>query len=147
MKNRKSSVLCFVFMAAVVFLASSSMASDVKPSGTVSIESKTVALGVGIQWGNGVLKFNDKEYPFKVNGLSVIDIGISSVSATGVVYDLKKMEDFAGIFSAAEASIVLGGGVGAATMKNQNGVYMQLKSTKAGIQLKLAPEGLKVEMK
>ena len=147
MKNRKSSILCFVLMAAVVFFTSSTMASDLKPSGTVSIDSKTVALGIGIQWGNGVLKFNDKEYPFKVNGLSVIDIGISDISASGVVYELKKIEDFAGTFTAVEASIALGGGVGAATMKNQNGVHMQLQSTKSGIQLKLAPEGLKVKMK
>jgi hypothetical protein len=32
-------------------------------------------------------------------------------------------------------------------MKNQNGVVMQLTSTKAGIKLKLAAEGMKIEMK
>ena len=147
MKNRKSNFLCFVLMVTFALFTSSAMASDAKPSGTVSIDSKTVALGIGFQWGSGVLKFNGKEYAFKVNGLSVIDIGISGISATGDVYHLEKVEDFAGTYSAVEASIVVGGGVGAASMKNQNGVVMKLTSTKQGVQLKLAPEGIKVQMK
>lgn len=141
--------MCFVAMAAVVLFATSTLATEDKdkPSATVTIESKTVALGVGVQWGNGVLKFQGKEYQFKVNGLSVIDVGISQISATGEVFNLEKVEDFAGTFKAVEASLTVGGGAGAAIMKNQNGVQMKLLSTKAGLQLKLAPEGLKVEMK
>ncbi len=147
MKNRKRNFLCFLLMVTLVLFTSFAMASDAKPSGTVSIESKTVALVVGIQWGDGVLKFNDKEYDFKVNGLSVIDVGISHISATGEVFHLEKVGDFAGTYTAAEASIVVGGGVGAVAMKNQNGVVMKLTSTKKGVQLKLAPEGIKVKMK
>lgn len=146
MKNPKRNFLCFLLMVTFVMFTSFAVASDAKPSGTVSIESKTVALVVGIQWGDGVLKFNGKEYAFKVNGLSVIDIGISHISATGEVYHLEKVEDFAGTYTAAEASIVVGGGVGAVAMKNQNGIVMKLTSTKKGAQLKLAPEGIKVKM-
>jgi hypothetical protein len=49
--------------------------------------------------------------------------------------------------SAAGAGIAVGAGVGASTMENQYGVVMTLTSTKAGVKLKLAPEGLKVQMK
>jgi len=122
-------------------------AEDAKPSGTVSIETKAVALGVGFSWGDGVLTFQGQEYKFKIKGLSVIDIGISSISAQGEVYHLSKIEDFPGTFAAAEAGVAVGGGAGAQTMKNQNGVVMKLTSKRAGLQLKLAPEGLKVEMK
>ena len=122
-------------------------AGEEKPSGTVSIETKAVAVGVGFSWGEGVLTFQGKEYPFKIKGLSVIDLGISSVSAQGDVYHLKNIADFTGTFSAAEAGIAVGGGAGAQVMKNQKGVVMQLTSRKVGVQLKLAPEGLKVEMK
>ena len=126
---------------------SSAMATDAKPSGTVSIESKSVALGVGVQWGNGVLKYQGQEYNFKVNGLSVVDIGISQISAVGDVFYLETIENFAGTFTSAEAGIAVGGGVGAVAMKNQNGVVIKLKSTKAGVQIKLAPEGIKIQMK
>ena len=147
MKKSKNSFLCFVVMATVVLFASTGMASDAKPSGTVSIQTKAVALGIGVQWGSGVLKFQGKEYVFKVNGLSVVDIGISQVSAVGDVFSLNKIEDFAGTFTAADAGIAVGGGVGAVAMKNQNGVVMKLTSTQKGVKLKLAAEGIKIQMK
>ncbi|MEA3469653.1 MAG: DUF1134 domain-containing protein, partial [Thermodesulfobacteriota bacterium] len=141
----------FMAMAIVLVFTSSAMASDTTPSttpsGTVTIESKSVALGVGVQWGEGVLTYEGKEYHFKVNGLSVVDIGITSISATGEVYHLNKIEDFTGTFMSAEAGIALGGGAGAVGMKNQNDVIMRLTSKKAGVKLKLAPEGIKVQMK
>ncbi len=145
----KSSKLLIVFMAVALLsvIGTAAGAEDTIPSGTVSIETKAVAVGVGFSWGEGVLNFQGKEYPFKIKGLSVVDLGISSISAQGEVYHLAKMSDFAGTFSAAEAGIAVGGGTGAQIMKNQNGVVMKLTSKKAGVQLKLAPEGLKVEMK
>ena len=122
-------------------------AEDAKPSGTVTIDTKAVAVGIGFSWGEGVLNFEGKDHPFKIKGLSVLDVGVSSISAQGEVYHLKNISDFAGTFSAVEAGIAVGGGAGAQVMKNQNGVVMELTSRKAGVQLKLAPEGLKVELK
>ena len=146
----KNYLKCSVIgLAALVFcvMGTISQAEEAAPSGTVTIETKAVALGVGFSWGDGVLTFQGKEYPFKIKGLSVVDVGVSSVSAQGNVYHLSKVEDFAGIFSAVEAGAAIGGGAGAQAMKNQNGVVMEVTSRKAGLQLKLAPEGLKVEMK
>ena len=137
-------ILMIVLLSVV---GSAAVAEDAKPVGTVSIETKAVAVAVGFSWGEGVLKFGGKEYPFKIKGLSVLDIGIFTISAEGDVYHLKNVSDFPGTFSAAEAGIAVGGGSGASIMKNQNGVVLKLKSKKAGVQLKLAAEGLKVEMK
>jgi hypothetical protein len=146
--NRFKRMLVVSLMVALPFvLVSTILADDAKSVGTVSIESKAVAVGVGWSWGEGTLTFEGKDYPFKIKGLSVIDVGISSISAQGDVYSLTKVEDFEGTYSAAEAGIAIGGGAGAQTMKNQNGVIIKLTSKKAGLQLKLAPEGLKVEMK
>ena len=146
--NRFEKLLVVSLMVALpLVFVSAILADDAKSVGTVSIESKAVAIGVGWSWGDGTLTFEGKDYPFKIKGLSVIDVGISSISAQGDVYSLTKVEDFEGTFSAAEAGIAIGGGVGAQTMKNQNGVLIRLTSKKAGVQLKLAPEGLKVEMK
>jgi hypothetical protein len=144
--EKKKCVLSFVLIAAMLF-ASAALASGEKPSGTVSIELKSVAVGIGGEWGHGVLTFQGKEYKFKMNGFSVIDVGVSTISATGHVYHLKNVSDFAGTYSAAEAGIAVGAGAGASTMKNQNGVVMSLKSTKTGIKFKLAAEGVKIEMK
>lgn len=117
-------------------------------SGTVTLDSKSVAIGIGVSWGHGTLTMYDgTTYKFKVNGLSVVDLGISRISATGEVYNLVQAKDLNGTFIAGEAGIttLLGGG-SVSAMQNSNGVVMQLKSSQKGMRLTLAPEGLNVEL-
>jgi hypothetical protein len=105
-----------------------------------------VALGIGYSWGKGVLTYAGKEYPFKVSGLSVVDVGITKATSMGKVYNLKKLEDFNGNYTAGSAEGTLAGGAGALTMKNQNGVVIDLVSTTQGVNLKLALEGVKITL-
>ena len=72
---------------------------------------------VGVSWGDGVLTYHGKKYPFEIQGLSVVDLGISKVSATGTVKNLKKLEDFAGTYVAAQAGAAVAGGAGTAVLK------------------------------
>lgn len=122
-------------------------AADDKPSGTVTIESKSVALGIGVSWGDGKLHYKGKTYAFTVKGLSVIDLGVSKVSARGKVYHLHKAEDFAGNWAAAQAGAAVGGGMSVVALKNQNDVVMELSSTQTGVKLTLAGEGLEIKLK
>jgi hypothetical protein len=147
MEKWNGKLIGLIVLITCALFAATAVAKDVQPSATVSIESTSVAIGIGVQWGEGVLTFQGKQYKFKVDGLSVIDVGVTKINATGNIYHLKNAADFAGTFTAASADIALGGGAGATTMKNQNGVVMNLKSTQTGIKFKLAPEGVKVKMK
>jgi len=113
----------------------------------VTLESKSVAVGVGVSWGDGVLEYKGKKYPFTVEGLSVVDLGVAKVSARGDVKNLKKVEDFAGTYTAAGAGAAVGGGAGAAALKNQNGVDMNLVATQQGVKLTLAAAGVTVKLK
>ena len=90
----------------------------------------------------GVLKYQGKEYPFKVKGLSVIDIGITKASASGKIYGLKQLEDFNGTYSGGAAQGTVGGGIGATRLKNQNGVVLELVSRTKGVNFKLSGEGV-----
>src|SRR5678815_912170 len=54
-------------------------------NGTITISSQSVAVGVGVTWGDGVLTYHGKKYPVSVNGLSVVDLGVSKISASGKV--------------------------------------------------------------
>jgi len=57
------------------------------PSGTVTLESTSIALGVGVQWGGGKLTLNDgSTHEFNAMGLSVVDLGASKIEATGDVF-------------------------------------------------------------
>jgi hypothetical protein len=133
-------------MVGVVLVAVTAAAQDT-PSGQVVIESKSIALGIGVSWGDGKLTYQGREHPFSVNGLSVVDVGISRVTATGNVYKLKDVADFSGNYTAAAAGATVGGGKGVVAMQNQNGVVMELTSTSTGVQFTLAPTGVEIKMK
>jgi hypothetical protein len=130
-----------------VAVFSTAMAADPVPSGTVTLASKAVAAGIGVSWGDGVLTFGGKTYPFSVEGLSVADLGISSVTTSGDVFNLKKVEDFSGNFVAGEAGIAIAGGPTDQILKNQNGVVLRLKGTQQGARLTLAAQGVKLTIK
>ena len=134
-------------LAAALLCGGGPAAADDKPSGTVTIESKSVALGVGVSWGDGKLRYNGKTYSFSIKGLSILDLGVSKVSARGKVFHLSKVDDFSGTYTAAQAGAAVGGGASAMALKNQNGVVMEVTSTQAGVKLTLAGEGLEVKIK
>ena len=117
------------------------------PSGKVSIDSTSIAAGIGVSWGDGKLTFNGKTMPFSVEGLSLVDWGISKASAVGDVYNLTDVSKFAGNYVAAEAGFALAGGMGGIVLRNQNGVVIHMRSVSQGAKLQLGPSGLKLTMK
>jgi PAS domain S-box-containing protein len=58
-------------------------ADEPKPSGAIEIASTSVAVGVGVVRGDGTLHYQNANYMFSVHGLSVADVGISSITTTG----------------------------------------------------------------
>ena len=74
-------------------------AQEKQPDATLTLTEGQVAAGIGWSWGKGVLTYKGKEYPFKVKGLSVVDIGITKASASGKVFRLEKLENFNGTYS------------------------------------------------
>lgn len=140
-------MISFVTLGSLLLLVSLALAQDPKPSGTLTLASKSVALGIGVSWGGGVLTYQGKEYPFSIEGLSVADVGISEVDATGTVYNLMKLEDFNGNYAAVSAGAVVGGGMGATSMRNQNGVVINITGTGQGVKFKLGVDGVKFALK
>ena len=144
MKNLTVSVLVLVIALSLFGLV---FAQEEKPDATLTLSKGQVAVGIGWSWGDGVLTFKGKNYPFKVGGLSVVDVGITKANAVGKVYHLKKLSDFNGTYTGAAAEGTIGGGAGISTMKNQNGVVIELQSTTQGVNFKLAGEGVKFTLK
>jgi hypothetical protein len=117
-----------------------------KPDATVRLSEGTVAAGIGWSWGKGTLTYKGKAHPFKIEGLSVGDVGITKAEATGNVFNLKKVEDFSGIYRAAGVGGAVVKGVGATALQNDKGVVIELKSVTKGAELKIAMEGLKLAL-
>ena len=122
-------------------------AADNPPSATIAVQAKTVALGVGYSWGDGKIKFKNKEYRFSVDGISLVNIAYTRVNATGNVYDLHNLSDFAGNYVASQAAFAVAGGKGDLTMRNGKGVTIHLQSAQAGVGMSLGASGITIKLK
>ena len=140
-------MISVVMIGSLLVLASWVLAQEKKPSGTLKLSEGSVAVGIGFSWGSGVLTYEGKEYPFSIQGLSVVDVGISRADATGVVYNLTRLADFTGNYTAVSAGAAVGGGAGATTMRNQNGVVIDLTGTTQGVKFNLSVDGVKFTLK
>lgn len=117
------------------------------PSGLVTLTLKSVALGVGASWGEGTLTHQGRNYPFSISGLSLADVGISTYTGAGKVYDLKSPADLSGNYAAGQATFAIAGGDSALSMKNANGVTIVIlknQGKESGTQLSVGPAGMKI---
>ena len=143
----KRILLSLAIVVLLLAAVSNGNAAPPYPAGTVSIDLTSIAAGIGTSWGSGILRYQGNTYRFSVTGLTVGDVGISTVSAVGNVYYLKKPSDLAGNYAAVGAGIAVAGGVGGVSMQNQKGVQIQLYSVVQGLQLTIGPQGFNIEMR
>jgi hypothetical protein len=131
----------------LALLTGSALAQAAKTAdATVKLSEGSVAAGIGWSWGRGVLTYKGKTYPFKIEGLTVGEVGVTKAEATGNVFGLKKLEDFSGIYRAAGAGATAVKGGEATALQNEKSVVIELKSTTKGASLKFALEGLKLAL-
>jgi hypothetical protein len=120
-------------IASLLLMLNLISAEEKQPDATLMWYTASIPDGVGYGWGTGVLTFQGKEYPFRIEEISVGDMGISRAEATGNVYNLTKIEDFSGNYAAARA-----------TMWNQHGVVIDLTGIDQEVKRKFAVEAVKI---
>lgn len=114
------------------------------PSGTVTIAENFLG-GAGA--GNGTLHFRGQDYPFRLAGTVVGPGGAARIEASGNVYGLDRIEDFAGIYTQGTGQR----GIESSTrsdlwLQNSSGVIMHLRGTQMGATLSLGRDELLIEM-
>ena len=134
-----------IVVVALILAAGTAWAAE-ETTGKVTIETMSVAAGLGVAWGDGVLEFRGEKYPFTVTGFSLGEVGVSKLIARGMVFNLKNVEDFSGLFMAALAGGALGGGASAGATHNQNNVSMVWTGTNQGLSFTLAHAGVNVQL-
>jgi hypothetical protein len=117
------------------------------PDATLKFEGKSVAAGVGFSWGKGTLTYKGKDYPVSVSGLTVGAVGVTSVTASGNVWHLSKLEDFDGNYTGTGVGATVGGGSSVIALRNSNGVGIELISTTKGASLAVATGGVTLKIK
>ncbi|MDB5494019.1 MAG: hypothetical protein JWP86_1356 [Phenylobacterium sp.] len=132
-------------IAAALLAASPALAQTAPPDATIDLSGRSVAVAVGYTWTHGTLRYHGKAYPLNVSGISVFDMGSSKFSAHAAVYNLHLVHDINGVYQALDVGAAGGGGGG--RLENDRGVQIRMYASGAGLQFKLAPEGVTIHQK
>ena len=119
------------------------------PDATLRLSGGVFALGIGVSWGSGTLTYKGKDYPVKVNGLSVGRVGMTGSSAYGEVFNLKHLQDFNGHYNVGGAGtrgVTLGDGKTGTIMSNQAGVIVRVSSTQNGLAVNATGGGVDMQL-
>jgi hypothetical protein len=142
--KRLAAALMLCFLSAGALAQSTPPA---RPSGSVNIHQVQIAfIGSGAM-GGGTLYFHGRSYPFKLGGLGIGGIGISTIDAVGSVYNLQRLQDFNGVYGQARTGWAIGEqGKGEMWLQNSNGVYLRLRAKRQGLSLSLGADGMVVRL-
>src|SRR5205085_2477483 len=138
-------LLVLGLMAGFMFAAE----NESKPDATLRLSGGSFALGIGFRWGSGTLTYKGKDYPVKVNGLSVGKVGITGSSAYGEVFNLKHLQDFNGHYNVGGAGtrgVTLGSGKAGTIMTNQAGVIVRVSATQQGLDVNATGGGVDMQI-
>lgn len=116
-------------------------------TGRIHLHGGSVGFIVGVGGADGYVEFRGERYPIEVSGLKVGTIGISSYELDGQVFNIHRIEDIEGSYSAGEASATAIAGAGSIDMTNGNGVEIRATSSTGGLELTLAGGGVDIRLK
>ena len=98
--------------------------------------------------GAGVLVFRGVAYPFDVGGVGVGGIGLSTIEATGEVYNLRDLGQFPGTYGQARYGFAIGTASGGDLwLQNEAGVILHLKAKREGLMLSLGGDAVVISMR
>jgi hypothetical protein len=119
------------------------------PDATLRLSGGSFALGIGFRWGSGTLTYKGKDYPVKVNGLSIGKVGMTGVSAHGEIFNLKHLQDFNGHYNVgAEGTrgVTIAKGKAGSILTNQAGVIVRLAATQTGLDVNATGGGVEMQI-
>ncbi len=124
-----------VAVIALIAVLYSALPSLAQAPGYVRVTFAKAGLVVGAGGGRGILTYRGRDYPFRVSGLSLGVVAGGSVShLEGWARDIKRVSDFAGVYSSVGAGGALVGGIGGVHLRNGKGVVISLRGPRAGME-------------
>lgn len=117
--------------------------ADMVASGTVRIEQVQIAFIGSGNLGGGTLQYGGRSYDFTIGGLGVGGVGVSKIEATGTVYNLNRVEDFAGAYIQARYGLAVADiSTGQLWLQNTSGVGLALNAERTGLALSLGGDAV-----
>src|SRR4051794_3973037 len=140
--TRASSAKAMVLIATAIGLAACSQQTPgaytrfegMPPDGRVEMHEVQAAYIGSAGGGSGTLFYRGRAYPFTIAGLGVGGVGASTIDATGDVYNMPHVNQFAGAYAQGRYGFVVGNMSGGDLwLKNDSGVVMHLKAKREGL--------------
>jgi hypothetical protein len=118
------------------------------PDGFIEMhEVQAAYIGSG-SGGAGSLSFRGVQYAFDVGGVGVGGIGLSTIEATGEVYNLRDLGQFPGTYGQARYGFAIGTASGGDLwLQNEAGVILHLKAKRTGLMLSLGGDAVVISMR
>ena len=148
--NNVRKIAIVLLVIAAMTSATQAATHESTPDATLRLSGGSFAAGIGFSWGSGTLTYKGKNYPVKVNGLSVGKVGVTGSSAYGEVFNLKHLQDFYGHYNVGAAGtrgVTLGGGKSGTLMTNQAGVIVRISATQKGVNVNATGGGVDMQLK
>jgi hypothetical protein len=137
----RTAVLAFV---AIIGVSASAQADE----GYVQLTIIKAGWIIGGNGGGGVLDFQGRRYGLSTGGLDYgLVFGGSKTVLRGRVHNIFRPSDVAGVYAAAGAGIVVGGGVRAIVLTNQKGAVLELSGTQIGLMANADLSGLAISLR
>ena len=145
---KKIAILSLVIAVTTGFAQAATHES--RPDATLRMSIGGVHLGIGGSSGSGTLTYRGRNYPFRVSGMAIGRVGMTSSSAVGDVFNLRHLQDFNGNYTVSGAGtrgVTLGAGRTGTIMSNQAGVIVRVSSTQQGVAVNATGGGVDLQLK
>src|SRR5215212_9228971 len=140
--------LTYVLLAALVWLASGAGTPAWAETGAVRIQVVKAGFIVGIGGGSGTLVFKGRRYPLSVGGLSLgATIGASKADLVGRAYNLRRVSDIAGTYTAVGAGAAVARGAAGLRLQNAKGVVLDLRGRNTGLEFNASVSGVQIGLR
>lgn len=97
--------------------------------------------------GKGTLSYQGQTHPFIIAGLGGGGVGLSTIDASGEVYNLTDLAQFPGAYGEGRYGAVVGdASTGDLWLENNAGVVMHLKAKREGLMLSLGADVVDIRM-
>ena len=135
-------LMAIVAIGLLPTLATNAKAEDAR----IDMQIGKLGFIIGVSGGRGTVYFDNHAYPIRVGGVSLgATFAVSSIDLTGTVYNLNRIEDLYGIYSAGSAGLAVVAGGKAGSLSNARGVRMELRGRTIGLEFSLDLSGINVQ--
>jgi hypothetical protein len=137
-----------VLIALVTIVAASFSSAATADTGSIRISVLKGGWVIGASGGDGTLTFKGRRYPLSIGGLSYgFVFGASQTYLTGRVSNIRSASDVAGVYGAAGAGAVVGGGARAIVMRNEKGAILELSGLQRGLMVNADLSGMAISLR